>query len=140
MTDEHPRPSVLTVSIAINMLLAAFLIAMSWALEFVFDEHVAGLLAASATWSVPIFLSSQDQISLRYRSAFFGGSGFILFIIIVNVANLIVGAKSHLFVPIVVAVLMLPMIAINALLERIVFTDEERLLMKSRASQRTRVA
>jgi len=136
MKNEHP----FRTSLVINALLFAFMLAMSWALEFVFDDHVAGLLAASATWSVPIFLSSQDQISLPYRRAFFGGSGFGLVMIIFNIAPLLVGARSHLLTPISVAVLILPMIAINALLERIVFTDAERQEIKSRASERTRVA
>jgi hypothetical protein len=125
--------------IVTNLLLCVFMVAMSLALEFVFDEHVAGLLAASATWSLPIFLSSLDHISLAHRRRFFGGSSFALVMIIFNIAYLIVGAKPHVFVPIAVVVLMLPAIAINVLLERILFTDEERLEIKSHNSQRTQV-
>ena len=130
----------LRTSIVTNVLLACLMLAMSWALGFVFDDHVAGLLAAIATWSVPIFLSSQEQISLPYRRAFFGGSGFGLVMIIFSIAPFLVGARSHLLTPIAVAVLILPMIAINALLERIVFSDAERQEIKSHAPERTRVA
>jgi hypothetical protein len=134
MKNEYYRAIVVTMAP-----LGFFMLAMSWALEFAFDDHVAGLLAASATCSLPIFLSSQDHISLPYRRAFFGGSCFGLFMIVLNVAYLIVGAKSHLFVPIAVVVLILPELAIIALLERILFTDEERLEIQSRTSQKTRV-
>jgi hypothetical protein len=109
------------------------MLAMSYALEFAFDDHVAGLLAATATWSIPVFPSTLDHISLPYRRGFFGGSGFGLVMMDFNIAYLIVGAKPHVFIPIAAVVLMLPVFAINALLYRILFTDEER------TSQRTRV-
>jgi hypothetical protein len=116
------------------------MLAMSYALEFVFDDHVAGLLAATATWSIPVFLSTPDHISLPYRRGFFAGSSFGLVMMTFNIGYLIVGAKPHVFIPIAIVVLTLPMLAISALLERILFTDEERLEIKSRTSQRTRVA
>jgi hypothetical protein len=139
MTDEHSTPSVLTLSIVTSTLLCVFMLAMSWGLGLVFDEHVAGLLAASTTWSLAIILSLQDHISLPRRRTFLGGSGFGLVMIVFNVAPLLVGTKSHLLIPIAVAVLIPPMLAIHALLERIVFTDGERREIKSSASQRTRV-
>jgi hypothetical protein len=105
-----------------------------------FSEHVAGLLAASATWSIPVFLASQDHISLTYRRTFLQLSSFGLVMIVFNIAYLIGEAKPHLLFLIAVAVLTLPMLAIHALLERIVFTDEERQEIKSLRSQRTRVA
>jgi hypothetical protein len=63
-----------------------------------------------------------------------------LVIIVFTIGPLLIESKSHLFVPIAVAALILPMIAINALLERIVFTDAERLEIRARRSERTRVA
>jgi hypothetical protein len=134
MKNEYYGALVVT-----NLLLCVFMFAMSLALEFVLDDHVAGLLAASATWSLPIFLSSLGHIRLTYRRGFFASSSFGLVMIVFNTGYLIVGAKSHLLMPIAVVVLMLPAIAINALVQRILFTDEERLEIKSRNSERTQV-
>ena len=135
MKNKYYRAIVVTM-----VPLCFFMLTMSWALEFVFDGHVAGLLAGIATWSLSIILSTYDHVSLPYRRAFIGCSSFGFLMIVFNIAPLLVGATSHLLAPIVVAVMILPMIAINALLERILFTDEERLEIKSRSSQRTRVA
>ena len=136
MNDEHS----LRITLVTNVLLASFMLAMLWALGLIFDSHVAGLLTASMTWSIPIYLSSLDQISLRYRRAFYDSSGFVLIMIVLNIAPLLVEAKSHLFVPIALAALIFPLIAINALMERIVFTDAERLEIRARKSERTRFA
>jgi hypothetical protein len=135
MKNEYSRAIVI-----IMVPLGFFMLAMSWALGFFFSEHVAGLLAASATWSIPVFLASQDHISLTYRRTFLQLSSFGLVMIVFNIAYLIGEAKPHLLFLIAVAVLTLPMLAIHALLERIVFTDEERQEIKSLRSQRTRVA
>jgi len=78
-------------------------------------------------------------LSSRAASRIFRRLWFCLATLVFNVAPLLVGTKP-LLTPIAVAILVLPMMAINALLERIVFTGAERLEIRSRRSERTRVA
>ena len=134
MKNEYFRAVVVT-----NVLLGLFMLTMSFSLEFVFDDHVAGLLAATATWSIPILLGAQNHVRLPYRRGFFIGSAFGLVMMVMNIGYLVVGAKSHLFIPIAVVVLMLPAVAINVLLERILFTAEERLEIESHNSRRYQI-
>jgi hypothetical protein len=124
MSNGYFRAALLT-----NVLLALFYLTMKFGLGFGFDGNVAGVLAAAATWSLPVLLGTQTTypIGLPYRHGLLGGSSFALVMMIFSIALLIVGAKSHVWVPIVVVVLMLPAIAINVLLERIFLTAEERL-------------
>lgn len=134
MKSEYLRASVVTC-----VLLGLFMFTMSLGLEFIFDDHVAGFLAAAATWSLPVFLSVQSHVRLPYRRGFFAGSSFGLVMMVFNIGYLIVGAKPHVFVPIAVMVLMLPAVAVNVLLERILFTAEERLEIESHHSRRHQI-
>jgi hypothetical protein len=130
MKHEYFRTSAITI-----VLLGFFCFAMSLSLEFIFDEHIAGLLAAIATWSLPVFLSTLP-IHLKYRRGFLSGSSIGAVMTVIQTASLVVGAKSHVFIPIAAVILMLPAITITVLLERILFTAEERLEIKSRYSRR----
>ena len=134
MKNDYVRVSTITF-----VLLGLFMLTMSFGLEFIFDDHVAGFLAGTATWSLAIILSAQRHVRLQYRRGFFAGSSFGLIMMVFNIAYLLVGARPHVFVPVAVVVLMLPAIAINVLLERILFTAEERLEIESQYS-RTRAA
>ena len=136
MQNEYTGTLVVTY-----VLLGFFYFTMYLGLGFVFDDHVAGLLAATATWSLPVFLSAQTIYPIRfpYRRRFFNGSSFGAVMMIFQIPYLVVGARPHVFVPIVVVVLMLPVLAITALLERILFTDEERQEIKSHHPQIYRV-
>jgi hypothetical protein len=58
---------------------------------------------------------------------------------VVQSASLIVGAKPHVFIPIVAVVLMLPALAITMLLGRILLTAEEHQAIKSRNSRRYQI-
>jgi hypothetical protein len=104
----------------------------------VFEDHVAALLAAIAAWSLAVFLATYP-LRLPYRRGFCGGSSFGAVMIAFQAGYLIVGAKPHVLVPIAVIVLMLPALAVTALLERILFTDEERQEIKSQTTQVYRV-
>jgi hypothetical protein len=128
MHNDYLRATVVT-----HVLLGFLYLTMYFGLGFVFDDHVAALLAATATWSVPVFLSAQTSYPIRlpYRRGFLTGSSFGAVMMAFQVGYLIVGARSHVFVPIAVMVLMLPVFAINGLLERILFTAEERLEINS---------
>jgi hypothetical protein len=134
MKSEYLRASVVTF-----VLLGIFMFTMSLGLEFVFDDHVAGLLAATATWCLPVLLSAQCRVRLLYRRGFFAGSSFGLVMMVFNIAYLIVGTKPHVFIPVAVIALMLPAVAINLLLERILFTAEERLEIESQNSRRHQI-
>ena len=114
---------------------------MLYGLAFLFDENVAGLLAAAATWSLAV-LGSVWGSQLSWRYGFYQVSSLPVLMAVFHFAPLVVGAKPHVLVPIVVVVLMLPMLAITTLLERIVFSEEERRQITEehlRAGQRTRV-
>jgi hypothetical protein len=127
------------VLLTINVLLALFMIAVGLGLEFLLDEHIAWLLAAIATLSISVFASTLTPVRLSYRYAFLGASGFSLVMMVFHIAPLIVGAKPHVYIPVVILVLMLPCFAINALLQRILLSDEDRHELGQGFGQRTRI-
>jgi hypothetical protein len=133
MKDEYARAIVGT-----TVLLGFFYFAMSFGLGFVFDDNVAGLLAAAATWFLPVLLGAQ-AIRLPYRygiwsASFFGGLTMAL-----TIASVIGGPNSHGVNILAFVILMLPATAVHGLLERILFTAEERLEIKSRHSRRYQI-
>jgi hypothetical protein len=133
MRNEYSRALIVIMTVV-----GLFDLAMSFGLGLFLDDNVAGLLAATACWSVPVLLLAQTTHPLRlpYRHGLLAASGFAATMMAFNLAPLIVGAKPHVFIPIVVTVLMLPSVAISALLQRMLFTAEERLEMRSHYSRR----
>jgi hypothetical protein len=133
MKNEYSRAIVVT-----GVLLGLFYFTMYFGLGFVFEGHVAALLAAIAAWSLAVFLATYP-LRLPYRRGFCGGSNIGAVMMAFAIGHLIVGAKPHVLVPIAIMVLMLPVLAIGTLLERILFTDEERQEIKSQTTQVYRV-
>jgi hypothetical protein len=132
MRDDYLRATVIT-----NVLLGLLYFAMRFGFGFVFVDNIAGLLAAIATWSLPVILSGQQRIRLRYRHVFWNGSCFGAVVMAITIAFVIPGGNSHGAKNVLAYVILtLPAIAINLLLERILFTAEERLeINKTRQSR-----
>jgi hypothetical protein len=136
MKSEFRKSYLILSAVCIGLYLS-----MLYGLAFLFDENVAGLLAAAATWSLAV-LGSVWGSQLSWRYGFYRVSSLPVLMAVFHLAPLVVGAKPHVLVPIVVVVLVLPMLAITTLLERIVFSEEERRQIteeRLRAGQRTRV-
>jgi hypothetical protein len=90
MKDDYRRASIIT-----NVMLGLLYFTMRFGLGFVFDDNVAGLLAATATWSLPIILSAQQRIRLRYRHVFWNGSCFGAVMMAITIAFAIPDGNSH---------------------------------------------
>jgi hypothetical protein len=133
MKDEYTRALVVTF-----VLLGVFFFAMTFAFGFIFDNNVAGLLAAATTWSLPVLLSAQAT-RLPYRYGFWSSASFGGLTMAITIASVIGGPSRHGFNIPAFMILMLPATAIHVLLERMLFTAEERLEIKSRHSRRYQI-
>jgi hypothetical protein len=129
MKNEYSRKVFVTTA-----LFGVFWLTMNFGLGLVFDGHFARLLAAAATWSVAVFLLALPIRGLPYRRGFWGGSNFAGVMMAFAIASVIAAANSHGAYAVAAIILTLPVAAMNVLLDRMLFTDEERLEINKHSS------